>query len=76
VSTLAQLATARSKWAICFSRNLIFWFMISTMPLNSDVTEQDMKKVIGMAEDKYCPVLSMIKGNTTVETTFTTKKIN
>jgi len=40
--------------------------------LNSpDVTEDDMKKVIGLAEDKYCPVWSMVKGNTTIETIFT-----
>jgi putative redox protein len=36
-----------------------------------DVSGDDMKKVIGLAEDKYCPVWSMIKGNTAVETTFT-----
>ena len=39
--------------------------------LNSpDVSEEDVNKVIGLAEDKYCPVWSMIKGNTNVETTF------
>lgn len=36
-----------------------------------DVTDEDVKKVIGLAEDKYCPVWSMLKGNTTVETNFT-----
>jgi putative redox protein len=35
-----------------------------------DVTDADLKKVIFMAEDKYCPVWSMIKGNTEVETVF------
>jgi putative redox protein len=39
-----------------------------------DVTEEDVKKVIGMAEEKYCPVWAMIKGNTTVDTTFTINK--
>ncbi|OQY75076.1 MAG: hypothetical protein B6D44_02510 [Ignavibacteriales bacterium UTCHB2] len=34
---------------------------------SSDSTEEDLKKVIALAEDKYCPVWSMIKGNTTVE---------
>ncbi len=29
-----------------------------------NLTEEDMKKVIALAEDKYCPVYSMIKGNT------------
>ncbi|HEX2967595.1 MAG TPA: OsmC family protein, partial [Bacteroidales bacterium] len=29
-----------------------------------DVTEEDFTKVLMMAEDKYCPVWSMIKGNT------------
>jgi putative redox protein len=42
---------------------------------SSDVTENDMKKVIGLAEDKYCPVWSMIKGNTSIETTFTINSI-
>ncbi len=31
-----------------------------------DVTDEDARKVIGMAEDKYCPVYSMIKGNTEI----------
>ena len=35
-----------------------------------DVSEADMKKVLALAEDKYCPVLSMIKGNTEVENLF------
>lgn len=35
-----------------------------------DVTEDDMKKVVDLAEDKYCPVWSMIKGNTIVEITY------
>lgn len=39
-----------------------------------DVTADEVQKVIGMAEDKYCPVWSMIKGNTTVETSFTINK--
>ncbi|HLN19942.1 MAG TPA: OsmC family protein [Bacteroidales bacterium] len=34
-----------------------------------DVTDDDVKKVIALAEDKYCPVWSMIKGNTIIETT-------
>ncbi len=38
-----------------------------------DVSAEDMTKVINLAEDKYCPVLSMIKGNTDVKITF---KIN
>lgn len=36
-----------------------------------DVSREDVQKVIGNAEDKYCPVWSMIKGNTNVETSFT-----
>jgi putative redox protein len=34
---------------------------------SKDVTAEDMNKVIDMAEDKYCPVWAMIKGNTRVE---------
>lgn len=39
-----------------------------------DATEEDVKKVIGLAEDKYCPVWSMVRGNMTVETRFTINK--
>jgi putative redox protein len=39
--------------------------------LNSpDATEEDLKKVILMAEDKYCPVWAMIRGNAEIETVF------
>lgn len=33
-----------------------------------DISEDDFSKVLKLAEDKYCPVLSMIKGNTEVAT--------
>jgi len=36
-----------------------------------DITGEDLNKVINLAEEKYCPVWSMIKGNTTVETLYT-----
>lgn len=35
-----------------------------------DVNETDMLKVIKLSEDSYCPVLSMIKGNVEVNTSF------
>lgn len=35
-----------------------------------DVSDDDMKKVIALAEDKYCPVYAMIKGNTEVDIRF------
>jgi putative redox protein len=36
-----------------------------------DVDEADLKKVVGLAEDKYCPVWSMIKGNVVIEFDYT-----
>lgn len=39
-----------------------------------DATEEEVYKVIALAEDRFCPVWSMIKGNTTVETSFTIHK--
>jgi putative redox protein len=39
-----------------------------------DATEGELAKVIKMAEDKYCPVYSMIKGNTEVKITSTIVK--
>ncbi len=38
---------------------------------STDVNEEDVKKVIALAEEKYCPVWAMIKGNTSIETTYT-----
>jgi putative redox protein len=38
-----------------------------------DVTSEDMKKVIALSEDKYCPVYAMLKGNTVIDISF---KIN
>lgn len=32
-----------------------------------DVIEADLRKVIGLAEEKYCPVLSMVKGNVVID---------
>lgn len=43
---------------------------LEIMLKSPDVTELEVKKVIGLAEDKYCPVWSMIKGNTIVVTKF------
>lgn len=39
-----------------------------------NLTEEDMKKVIALAEDKYCPVYSMIKGNTEIQIIFKISK--
>lgn len=36
---------------------------------SSDTSNSDVQKVIGLAEEKYCPVWAMIKGNTIIETT-------
>ena len=41
--------------------------------ISPDATPADMNKVIALAEDKYCPVYSMIKGNVEVAITFTIK---
>ncbi len=38
-----------------------------------DLTNDDMIKVIKLAEDKYCPVYSMIKGNTDIRIEFNIK---
>ncbi len=41
---------------------------------SEDVTEDDMNKVIKLSEDKYCPVWSMIKGNTELDIEFSITK--
>jgi putative redox protein len=38
---------------------------------SADVTESDLLKVIALAEEKYCPVWSMIKGNVEISFNFT-----
>lgn len=43
---------------------------VNILLTSPDVTEADMNKVIALAEEKYCPVWAMIKGNTIVETSF------
>lgn len=35
-----------------------------------DVTDLDMKKIIQLSEETYCPVYAMVKGNVDIETTF------
>jgi putative redox protein len=35
-----------------------------------DVNEADLTKVVGLAEEKYCPVWSMIKGNVSIDFVF------
>lgn len=51
-----------------------FESVILDIAINSpDVTDADMHQVIGLAEEKYCPVWSMVKGNTLIETRFTIK---
>ena len=41
-----------------------------------DVADEDMKKVIRLAEEKYCPVYSMIQGNTIVDINFIISNLN
>jgi putative redox protein len=37
---------------------------------SADTTNEDMLKVLKLSEDKYCPVYSMIKGNTDIQFTY------
>jgi putative redox protein len=39
-----------------------------------DVSEADLEKVAGLAEEKYCPVWSMIKGNVVIKLDYTIRK--
>jgi len=50
-------------------RNIVVMVILES----KDVTEEDFNKVIKMAEEKYCPVYSMIKGNTEVQISCTIK---
>jgi len=44
-------------------RNIVVTILIES----SDISDDDMIKVIKLAEDKYCPVYAMIRGNTDVQ---------
>ncbi len=43
---------------------------LSIVIQSPDISDDAVTKVIAMAEEKYCPVWSMIRGNTVVKTTF------
>jgi putative redox protein len=48
-----------------------FKSILLTINLDSaDTTEDDMKKVIKLSEETYCPVWAMLKGNVEVEVKF------
>ncbi len=51
-------------------RNIVVMVILKS----NDVTEEDFNKVITMAEEKYCPVYSMIKGNTEVQISCTIER--
>jgi len=52
----------REEHPTCFKTILL------TINLKSaDTTEDDLKKVIKLSEDTYCPVWAMLKGNVEVE---------
>ncbi|HEX7494133.1 MAG TPA: OsmC family protein [Bacteroidales bacterium] len=55
----------REEHPTCFKTILV------TIILNSvDITEDDLKKVIKLSEETYCPVWAMLKGNVQVEIEF------
>ena len=52
----------REDHPTCFKK------IILTIELRStDTTDDDVQKVINLAEDKYCPVWAMVKGNVEIE---------
>ena len=52
----------REEHPTCFKTIMV------TISLNSaDTSEEDLKKVIKLSEDTYCPVRAMLKGNVQVE---------
>jgi putative redox protein len=55
----------REEHPTCFKSILL------TINLDSaDTTEDDLKKIIKLSEDTYCPVWAMLKGNVEIETKF------
>lgn len=61
----------REEHPTCFN------FILLTIELKSDdITEEDLKKVIKLSEDTYCPVWAMIKGKVVVEIKYNIKHAN
>lgn len=49
--------------------------IVMTIHLKSpDVNEADLEKVVALAEEKYCPVWSMIKGNVVINLEYVISK--
>ena len=54
--------TRRTEHPTCFNK------IVLTINLkSSDTSIEDLEKVINLAEDKYCPVWAMLKGNVEIE---------
>ncbi|MBI5726827.1 MAG: OsmC family protein [Ignavibacteriales bacterium] len=47
---------------------------ISIILRSADTADEDLKKVLQLAEDTFCPVWAMVKGNVSVITDFTITK--
>lgn len=58
----------REEHPLCFEQ---IKFVITVT--SADVTEEDLKKVLTLAEEKICPVWAMIKGNVNVTYEFCLK---
>jgi len=59
--SVAARGTLREQHPFSFSRIELVFTVTS-----ADATEDDVKLAIGKAEEKYCPVWAMIKGNVEV----------
>jgi len=61
--------TRRSEHPTSLSKIVLRIFVKS-----NDITEADLDKAVSMAEEKYCPVWAMIKGNVEVERRYSIEK--
>jgi putative redox protein len=52
----------RAEHPTCF-KNIVLMINLKS----SDTSVDDLEKVINLAEDKYCPVWAMLKGNVEIE---------
>jgi putative redox protein len=52
----------RAEHPTCF-KNIVLTIYLKS----SDTSDDDLEKVINLAEDKYCPVWAMLKGNVEIE---------
>ncbi len=63
--TIGATGTRREQHPLCFDM-----IALNVRVVSADMDDETMQKILASAEEKICPVMAMIKGNVTVNTTY------